>query len=137
MKIINDKKRKKPVTRQLYRMNMKYHSYEDIRSKLRQELKDEILSDDFDLGYFEGRHSTKRWITNNEDLSHMYLKNKGTREIHLWCDVDCNTVDDDEPPHKVRKIQGVPDARTRRGRLMLFLMSCVKNTQIQSTPILS
>lgn len=74
---------------------------DDFRRRIGKELKDEIPGGNFDLGYFEGRHSTKRWIVSNEDVEQMYSKHdlKGG-ELFLWVDLDNNYI---EPPSKKRK----------------------------------
>ena len=38
---------------------------------------------DFDLGYFDGKHGTKRWLIEDEDIKNMYLKYT-CGEIYLW-----------------------------------------------------
>ena len=56
---------------------------------------DEALPDedsDYSIGYFEGRHQTKRWIVSTVDLEVMYqLFKEG--EIFLWCNGREEAVD--------------------------------------------
>ena len=87
--MINAKKRKKAITRQLYHYFKEFDSVLNMKAQLAEELSDEIEQDvPFDVGYFEGRQSTKRWIVCNEDLSRMYSNHKSGSEISLWCDLD-------------------------------------------------
>jgi len=90
-----------------------------MRSVLCAEL-DEVLPDedsDYSVGYFEGRHQTKRWIVTTEDLEVMYqLYKEG--EIFLWCDgreepVDKHS-DEDMAKRKNRKSESAVRARQDR-----------------------
>ena len=64
----------------------------DMKSRVEKELKEEINGD---FGYFEGKQSAKRWITEEEDITQMYRKHK-SGEIHLWRSYK-------EPPRKKTK----------------------------------
>ena len=57
-----------------------------MRSVLQDELGDDVPDEDsgFSVGYFEGRHQTKRWVVTEEDLDVMYEKFT-SGEIFLWC----------------------------------------------------
>lgn len=73
----------------------------ELKEKLRGELKDELNDGtDFDFGYFEGRQSIKRWITEDEDLRQMYVKLK-SGELHLWCELYADI--ENQPPPKRKK----------------------------------
>ena len=91
-------KKKKPVTKQLYNLRSKFKSVKEMKNKIKKELREEIYGD---IGYFEGKQSTKRWIMEDEDLSQMYMRHNGG-EIYLWYDRNEDPVVD-EPPRKKRK----------------------------------
>ena len=121
--MINAKKRKKAITRQLHHYIKKFDSVLNIKAQLAEELSDEIEQDvPFDVGYFEGRQSTKCWIVCNEDLSKMYFNHKSGSEISLRCDLDSVQ----QPQTRKRKIkmdkfhQAV---KTRKRLWILFIHS--------------
>ena len=101
MKIFHGNRKKKPITRQLYRLKDCYESAADFKSKISSELRDQDNVSDFDFGFYEGRQSVKRWINEDEDLRQMYIRYKNC-EIHLWCELYYD-VALDEPPPKRRK----------------------------------
>jgi len=90
-----------------------------MRSVLCAEL-DEVLPDedsDYSVGYFEGRHQTKRWIVTTEDLEVMYqLYKEG--ENFLWCDGREEPVDkhSDEDMAKRKNHKSESAVRARQDR---------------------
>lgn len=68
-----------------------------MQYNIRRELKDNLGECDFDMGYFDGKHSTKRWLIQDEDIEYMYSKFR-SGEVHLWIEA----LDDveDPPPKK-------------------------------------
>jgi hypothetical protein len=88
--------RKKPITKQLYRLTKKFNTVEDMKVSVMRELKEEKLNGD--IGYFEAKQSTKRWVFEKEDIDEMYKKHSAG-EIYLWYDKDT----EDEPTMKRRK----------------------------------
>ncbi|ORU90926.1 MAG: hypothetical protein A6F71_08255 [Cycloclasticus sp. symbiont of Poecilosclerida sp. M] len=54
------------------------------------------------IGYYEGRHSTKRWITDDEDIQQMYSKFKSS-EIHLYGAIFSRNVKMNPPPPKKKE----------------------------------
>ena len=119
VKIINPTKRSKFVVQQLYHFSGRFKSVHEIHSVLCAEL-DEALPDegsDYSIGYFEGRHQTKRWIVSTEDLEVMYqLYKKG--EIFLWCDGREEAVDkhSDEEMAKRKNRKSESAVRARQDR---------------------
>ena len=95
-----DGKRKKPATRQLYRLSGVFKSISDMKRLIGTELKENIAKSD--IGYFEGKYSTKRWLVVDEDLAHMY-SNIRSGEIHLWCDMEVLAEVEEPPPSKKNK----------------------------------
>jgi hypothetical protein len=43
-----------------------------MKCQVRRELKNDIPDTDYSIGYFEGKHSTKRWLLEDVDTDHMY-----------------------------------------------------------------
>ena len=62
------------------------------------ELKENITESD--IGYFEGKYSTKRWLVVDEDLAHMYSNNICSGEIHHRCDMEVLADVEEPPPSK-------------------------------------
>ena len=54
----------------------------------------------FNVSYFEGKQSKKRWLCCQEDLESMYRTHKNGDEITLWCEAKTNKrkKDDDDVP---------------------------------------
>ena len=78
---------RKAVVRELYNYHDKFHSVDAIRQKLKEEFSEHITSgSSFSIGYFEGRHQTKRWLISQQDVEKMYEKLHGKPEIFLWSD---------------------------------------------------
>lgn len=91
--------KKKAITKQLYHLRSKFRSVDDMREKIMHELKEEIVGD---IGYYEGRQSTKRWLLDDEDIHQMYSKHMHSGgEIYLW--LDTNVYEGDEQPVKKKK----------------------------------
>ena len=54
-----------------------------LKLKLMEEMDTSTL--DFQLGYFSGKQSKKRWLIEEGDLKEMYAKDS-KNSIILWCD---------------------------------------------------
>ena len=61
VKIFNPTKKRDFVVRQLHHFNGKFTCVQHVKEVLLREYKNEI-ADNANLGYFEGRSHTKRWI---------------------------------------------------------------------------
>ena len=48
----------------------------------------------YNLGYFEGRHQTKRWLSSKEDLMMMYRRYPSGSEVFLWCEGCADPLED-------------------------------------------
>ena len=113
IKVLNGK-RKKPFTRQMHQLKRKFASIKDMKCSVDVKSVDVKLGDDlddgndFDIGYYEGRHATKRWLLDDTDLKHMYEKYQ-SGEVHLWCDILRN--DDIEPPPSKKRKEEVSGTR--------------------------
>ena len=75
VKIVNTQKQKKAITRQLYHTTGTFDTVSSMKHAIARELSDEIqdINDmDFDIGYFEGKNSTKQWLVSSEDLTDVF-----------------------------------------------------------------
>ena len=78
---------RKAVVRELYNYHDKFDSVDAIQQKLKEEFSEHIARGlNFSIGYFEGRHQTKRWLISRQDVEKMYEKLQGKPEIFLWSD---------------------------------------------------
>ena len=74
------------MTRDVHQFHGKYTSIKDIKEKLKAEFKDHLPeTDDFQIGYYLGKQSSKMWLVTEEDLKSMY-ENIGKDNILLWSD---------------------------------------------------
>ena len=57
-----------------------------LKEKLKAEFKDKLPeTDDFQVGYYHGKQSSKIWLVTEEDHKSMYITT-GKSNILLWCD---------------------------------------------------
>ena len=85
VKIFNPTKKRDFVVRQLHHFNGKFACIQHVKEILVKEYKSEIPDNMTNVGYFEGRSHTKRWIATQEDLTAMYARFSPGNEIFLWC----------------------------------------------------
>ena len=87
VKVYDIAKRRKFSVRNLHNITKKFESVSSLRSALWHELGDVVPDEgDFNVGYFEGRQHTKKWLTTRQDLDAMYSYFQGKMCISLWCD---------------------------------------------------
>ncbi len=105
MKVLNPVKRKKPITRQVHDFKGKFESVAQLKAQIFKALRDELPKDPTaDVGYFEGRQSSKVWLVSDKDLESMYRKAKSGSEIFLWVQSFEDTMNDSDPePEKKKK----------------------------------
>ena len=60
------------------------------------------LTDKYNVGYFEGRSHSKRWLVSDDDLQAMYVKFSTGSRTALWCE-NVNRNVEQPPPSKKRK----------------------------------
>ena len=78
---------RKAVVREIYNYHDKFDSVNAIRQKLKEEFSEHVAQgSSFSIGYFEGRHQTKRWLISLQGVEKMYEKLQGKPEIFLWSD---------------------------------------------------
>lgn len=89
-KIFNKKsnKKKKFTVQQFHHFNDRLSSLSHLREVLANEFGNNVPDEDdlYNMGYFEGRYQTKRWLECEEDLQRMYKIFSLGCEIFLWCD---------------------------------------------------
>ena len=85
LKIINPNKKSNFIIRDVHHFGGKFATILDMKRKIMQEFKDELPeTTDFNVGYFYGKQSAKRWIVTQEDLDAMYKTEKD--KFLLWAD---------------------------------------------------
>ena len=65
----------------------------------------------FDIGYFEGKQSKKRWLCCQEDLEAMYKSHRNGDEIMFWCEARTSKRKKMMMmfhKHKVKKLKWIP-----------------------------
>ena len=84
--------------------NNVFDSPRGLKMKLMESFPNEVPDHvTFQVGYYEGRSSTKRWIMESRDLKAMYSALKAGSKINLWWEGKSSSVtnnDDSEPPPK-------------------------------------
>lgn len=88
MKIIDPEKKSNFIVRELHHFDEKFDSIPTLKLKLISEFGDQLPeTDDFGVGYFIGKQSSKHWLVTKKDLASMYASlPKGKTSILLWCD---------------------------------------------------
>ena len=68
-------------------VSKKFESVASLRSALWHEFSDTIPDEgEFNVGYFEGKQHTKKWLISSQDVDVMYAYFEGKQSINLWCD---------------------------------------------------
>ena len=85
LKIINSKKKSDFIIRDIHHFHGVFTSILDLKEKIMDEFGNDVpATTNFNVGYFSGRQSAKRWIMTREDLDLMYKNKK--KDILLRCD---------------------------------------------------
>lgn len=134
VKIINQKKKNDFQTRRLQYCD-RFSTIHHLKEKLIEEFDNQVpaISSKFQVGYFEGRQSSKIWLCINDDIDAMY-KGQSTSEILLWC--DARTAEDDEEDlpvsaNKRSKQDNGPLAAGKRAQLSEKTQQIVTDLQKQ------
>ena len=97
-----------------HNMSEKFDSVNGLKLKLIDSFSEYIPSTPtFQIGYFEGRGSQKRWIVQLEDLKKMYQSVCEGDEIKLWCEAKSHARKsseerlDEEPKSKRQKYDDI------------------------------
>lgn len=104
VKVFNPTKRKAAVIRQLHDFKGQFKTVAQLKAQIFQELADELPKDaSADVGYFEGKQSSKIWIVSIKDLDSMYQKAKNENDFFLWIQTSDSDSDGNEPVKKKKK----------------------------------
>ena len=104
VKVFNGTKRSKFSVKVLHNVTRRFESVTSLRSALWHELGDIIPDErDFNMGYFEGKQHSKKWLTSRQDLDAMYAHFQGKQNVNLWCDGKSMHESDEETPVSVDK----------------------------------
>ena len=97
----------------------RFSSIQEVKAAIKEEFKESVPSDNnFQLGYFLGKSSSKHWLISPEDLPSMYSSLGTKRDVMLWCDgakhdsLDVGskrTSPSNNPPSKRRQIKNKVD----------------------------
>lgn len=95
VKIYDPVKRTKFSVKQMNNVKQRFKTVSALRSALWHEFEDLVPDEgNFNVGYFEGRQHTKKWLVSTKDLDEMYTHFSGKSCISLWCDGKEQEVDD-------------------------------------------
>ena len=97
VKVFDSNSKRKFVIRQLHHFTDWFTSVDHVMDVVSSEI--ENLSDDYNIGYFEGRAHSKQWLVSNEDLRAMYEK---FCEGGRWCE-NIESEKEQTPPSKRKK----------------------------------
>ena len=87
LKVINPSDGGKYVVRMWHDCSKVFKSIKDLKEQMAESFGDHLYSNiPAAIGYFDGRHQTKRWLCTDKDLEVMYAT-LTMREIFLWCEV--------------------------------------------------
>ena len=93
----------KPITRHLHQFQRKFNSINNLKERIIQDLQEEFPEEpNVDVGYYEGRQSSKIWLVTSEDLRHMYSLSKNG-EVPLWVEYKEDETSNDEEESAVPK----------------------------------
>lgn len=95
-------------------MHDKFTHPKALREKLRETFADHLPENDsFNIGYYEKRNNSRRWIESSDDLEAMYAIYNGQDTVNLWCEArlekssDDNTGDLEKSSKKPRRLEEV------------------------------
>ena len=85
VKVFDTTSKRTPRTvRELRNFTDQFTSMDHLRQVLFSELGDDLPSS-YNIGYYEGRHHSKNWLTTDSDILAMNDKFP-SRNVCLWCD---------------------------------------------------
>ena len=96
VKICDPERRSKFILRDMHNVSHKFDSVRTLQSALYHKFDNQIPDGDFNVGYFEGSSHKKKWLVPADDLTAMYAKFKGKKNIPLWCDGKEMPYDEDD-----------------------------------------
>lgn len=72
--------------RQLHGFTGKFTTIKHLRDVLQSELGD-VLPLHYSIGYYEGRHHSKKWLTTDQDIIAMNRKIP-SGDVYMWCNAE-------------------------------------------------
>ena len=106
LKVIDPKKKTNLIVHEVHQFHGQFSSVIDLKAKLMEEFQEQVPETVFfNVGYFEGRQSTKKWIYSQEDLETMYKVCAAKSEILLWCNSANATASDEDDCLPAEKIK--------------------------------
>ena len=73
LKVIDPKKKNSFVVHDVHQFHGRFSSVIDLKAKQMEEFQEQVPETvSFNVGYFEGHQSAKKWICSQEDLEAMY-----------------------------------------------------------------
>ena len=93
-------KRTPRIVKELHTFTSKFTTIKQLRHILSTELCSDLPAS-YNVGYYEGRHHVKKWLTTDNDLSAMNEK-CASNNVYLWCEATQtdNLSRDRSPPRK-------------------------------------
>lgn len=102
MKIFDlNSKRKPRDVRELHNFSGQFKSIQHLRSVLSSELYD-VLPQNYSIGYYEGRHHTKRWLSTDLDVAVLNEK-VPNGNVTMWCDAQSSEDSRERSPTRNKK----------------------------------
>ena len=125
------------VWRDLHDVSHRFASIGALRLALYNELEDLLPdSEDYNLGYIEGKQQKKKWLVSTSDLEAMYSLYEGKPRIPLWCDgkrpSDDDSSDDEQERRERRKVRSSQSWMIEKMNWRAFLSSLKRNTKTNS-----
>ena len=110
VKVIPPANKRRATVHEMYDVETLFESRDALMAQLKRSFKDKVRPTvDFQIGYFEGRGSAKRWISSDRDLTKMYSLFEPGRTITLWCDGVDENEKENKPPVKKKRTEGSSD----------------------------
>ncbi len=113
VKIIPPSNKRRATMHEMYDVEERFESPSALKAQIIDSFGDKVRpTEDFQIGYFEGRGTAKRWISSERDLSKLYSQVKPGSRITLWCD----GVDEKENQPPKKKKNEKPEKAEKSGR---------------------
>jgi len=119
VKIIPPNNKKRATVHEMYDVERRFESPDALKAQIIDSFGDKVVQtmDSFQIGYFEGRGSGKRWISSDRDLNKMYSLFESGSRITLWCDGSDAGEKENQPPTKKKRTEGSdkPEKTEKKG----------------------
>ena len=115
VKIINTEKRSEFVVREMRSHRRRFDSILEVKMAIKSEFKDSVPSgNNFQVGYFLGKRSSKHWLISPDDLPSMYQSLGSKHDVMLWCDGAKSLTNEDADVGGKRSSPNNPPPSKRR-----------------------